>query len=372
MGLLGLLQPLLPFSPARLILDSRPQFAILGPPDTEFAGGLYHGRVQLPPEYPFKPPAFSFLSPTGRFEVGVKICLSISNFHPEHWQPSWSIRTALTALIAFMSSPPEGAVGSLDCDKGERRRLAAESRKGPPGIGAGAGGGGGGGARGALARSLHERLIAVAPPLPQPQQVQSQQAQGAGRREADAVGGPKPQAPVEAAATTAAVAAEVGQTRATSRPEPEAGSGVASGQGVPPSSAADGGGGFGGGSSRGGGGSGGGGSAPKAAPSSGALPQPQPQPQPQFQPQSQASASGQNAAKGAAPLPGPELGRSTAAAAAAQPPPVAGGRAGAVPVTAEDVVSPVSPPAIRSLGRMKGDCSKGPGCLGNQLFARSR
>ncbi|VVD00997.1 unnamed protein product [Leptidea sinapis] len=28
--------------------------------------------------------------------------------HPETWQPSWSIRTALLALIAFMPTPSEG------------------------------------------------------------------------------------------------------------------------------------------------------------------------------------------------------------------------------------------------------------------------
>ena len=27
--------------------------------------------------------------PNGRFEVGKKICLSISAHHPEHWQPAW-------------------------------------------------------------------------------------------------------------------------------------------------------------------------------------------------------------------------------------------------------------------------------------------
>jgi len=37
-------------------------FALRGPPDTEFQGGIYHGRIVLPPEYPFKPPTFSFLT----------------------------------------------------------------------------------------------------------------------------------------------------------------------------------------------------------------------------------------------------------------------------------------------------------------------
>lgn len=53
------------------------------------------------------------LTPNGRFETNTKICLSISSHHPEHWQPSWSVRTALTALTAFMPSAGHGAIGSL-------------------------------------------------------------------------------------------------------------------------------------------------------------------------------------------------------------------------------------------------------------------
>ncbi len=78
-------------------------------------GGIYHGRILLPPEYPFKPPSFLMLTPNGRFETSAKICLSISSHHPEHWQPSWSVRTALTALIAFFPTPGNGAIGSLVC-----------------------------------------------------------------------------------------------------------------------------------------------------------------------------------------------------------------------------------------------------------------
>ena len=53
------------------------------------------------------------LTQNGRFETNTKICLSISSHHPEHWQPSWSVRTALVALTAFMPSPGHGAIGSL-------------------------------------------------------------------------------------------------------------------------------------------------------------------------------------------------------------------------------------------------------------------
>ncbi|GAQ84907.1 ubiquitin-conjugating enzyme [Klebsormidium nitens] len=133
-------------------------FAIRGPADTEFEGGIYCGRIVLPAEYPFKPPAFMFLTPTGRFEVGTKICLSISQHHPEHWQPSWSIRLALTALIAFMPSKAEGALGSLDYTKEERRALAIKSRSTPPMYGSPE--------RQEVIDRLHAALLEGAPPVP--------------------------------------------------------------------------------------------------------------------------------------------------------------------------------------------------------------
>ncbi|KAL7304874.1 hypothetical protein TKK_0002680 [Trichogramma kaykai] len=102
-------------------------FTIQGPPSTDFEGGIYHGKIILPPEYPMKPPNIILLTPNGRFEVNKKICLSISDHHPETWQPLWSIRTALLALIAFMPSPANGTIGSLDYAPEERRKLAWKS-----------------------------------------------------------------------------------------------------------------------------------------------------------------------------------------------------------------------------------------------------
>uniref|UniRef100_A0A1A8D5Q7 Ubiquitin-conjugating enzyme E2 J1 n=1 Tax=Nothobranchius kadleci TaxID=1051664 RepID=A0A1A8D5Q7_NOTKA len=103
-------------------------FSVRGPPDSDFDGGVYHGRIVLPPEYPMKPPSIILLTPNGRFEVGKKICLSISGHHPETWQPSWSIRTALIAIIGFMPTKGEGAIGSLDYTSEERRALAKKSQ----------------------------------------------------------------------------------------------------------------------------------------------------------------------------------------------------------------------------------------------------
>ncbi|CAH0547617.1 unnamed protein product [Brassicogethes aeneus] len=103
-------------------------FTVRGPSATEFEGGYYHGRILLPSQYPMQPPNIILLTPNGRFEVNKKICLSISGHHPETWQPSWSIRTALLALIAFMPTPSAGTIGSLDYTPDERRILALKSK----------------------------------------------------------------------------------------------------------------------------------------------------------------------------------------------------------------------------------------------------
>jgi ubiquitin-conjugating enzyme E2 J2 len=51
-----------------------------------------------------KPPGIMMLTPSGRFETGKRICLSMSDYHPETWNPVWNTETIITALISFMNS----------------------------------------------------------------------------------------------------------------------------------------------------------------------------------------------------------------------------------------------------------------------------
>ena len=99
-------------------------FTIAGVSETEFEGGRYHGKIILPSEYPFKPPDIMMLTKSGRFEIGRKICLNFSGFHPEQWQPSWTIRTMLVALRAFMVTPAAGAIGAMETSHELRKRYA--------------------------------------------------------------------------------------------------------------------------------------------------------------------------------------------------------------------------------------------------------
>jgi ubiquitin-conjugating enzyme E2 J2 len=94
-------------------------FLLEGPPDTPYVGGWYWGRIRFPAEYPFKPPSILMVTPSGRFRPDTRLCLSMSDFHPESWNPSWSLSTVLTGLLSFMveSTPTTGAVESTEADK---------------------------------------------------------------------------------------------------------------------------------------------------------------------------------------------------------------------------------------------------------------
>ena len=51
-------------------------FTIKGVPGSLYEGGLYHGEVLIPEEYPMKGPDIIFHTPNGRFETHKPICLS--------------------------------------------------------------------------------------------------------------------------------------------------------------------------------------------------------------------------------------------------------------------------------------------------------
>jgi len=102
-------------------------FTIRGAPDSPFSGGLYHGRIVLPEDYPKKPPDIYMLTPNGRFQVGEKICLSNTSFHKESWSPVWNIQMMLKALIAFFPTDSNG-VGALQYTDEQKKQLALTSK----------------------------------------------------------------------------------------------------------------------------------------------------------------------------------------------------------------------------------------------------
>lgn len=97
------------------------------PADTPYHEGCYHGKVVFPPQYPHAPPSIYMVTPSGRLEVGKKLCLSMTDFHPESWNPAWSTETILVGLLSFFISEKEKGYGSILDPEPKRRQLAAES-----------------------------------------------------------------------------------------------------------------------------------------------------------------------------------------------------------------------------------------------------
>ena len=86
-------------------------YVIEGSPDTPYDGGVYHGKLIFPREYPLKPPSVIMITPSGRFVPNRRLCLSMSDFHPESWNPVWSVGTYIrqekleTVWLCFSRHP---------------------------------------------------------------------------------------------------------------------------------------------------------------------------------------------------------------------------------------------------------------------------
>ncbi|CAK8694687.1 ubiquitin-conjugating enzyme E2 J2-like [Clavelina lepadiformis] len=102
-------------------------YVVRGPDDTPYYGGFYHGKLVFPREFPFKPPSIYMITPSGRFKCNQRLCLSISDFHPDTWNPAWSVTTILTGLLSFMVEETP-TLGSVETSVYTKQNLAKCSR----------------------------------------------------------------------------------------------------------------------------------------------------------------------------------------------------------------------------------------------------
>eukprot|EP00049_Salpingoeca_infusionum_P009212 m.152824 g.152824 ORF g.152824 m.152824 type:complete len:230 (+) comp14272_c2_seq4:100-789(+) len=94
-------------------------YCISGLVDPPYNEGVYHGKLVFPPNYPLKPPAIYMITPNGRFATNTKLCLSISDFHPDTWNPAWSVESIIKGLLSFMldNVPTAGSITTTDKEK---------------------------------------------------------------------------------------------------------------------------------------------------------------------------------------------------------------------------------------------------------------
>eukprot|EP00511_Aplanochytrium_stocchinoi_P000307 CAMPEP_0204823532 /NCGR_PEP_ID=MMETSP1346-20131115/1611_1 /ASSEMBLY_ACC=CAM_ASM_000771 /TAXON_ID=215587 /ORGANISM="Aplanochytrium stocchinoi, Strain GSBS06" /LENGTH=263 /DNA_ID=CAMNT_0051950213 /DNA_START=89 /DNA_END=880 /DNA_ORIENTATION=- len=96
-------------------------YVVRGPKGSVYEGGVYHGKLIFTEEYPYKPPSIIMITRSGRFKTNTRLCLSMSDFHPETWNPLWSVGSILSGLLSFMldTTPTLGSIETSDKIKKE-------------------------------------------------------------------------------------------------------------------------------------------------------------------------------------------------------------------------------------------------------------
>jgi ubiquitin-protein ligase len=87
----------------------------------EYATGEYVMKVHFTEEYPFKPPDYYMMTPSGRFEINKKICFSNSGYHSESWSPLWGIHQIIMGMISFFYERTSHGISHISSSTEEQR-----------------------------------------------------------------------------------------------------------------------------------------------------------------------------------------------------------------------------------------------------------
>jgi len=97
---------------------------IVGPPATDYEGGIFKTQLNFPPDYPMSPPAMKFMSefwhpnvyPDGR--VCVSILHTPDPMNPDengqNWTPAQSSYTIIVSVISMLSDPNFSSPANVD------------------------------------------------------------------------------------------------------------------------------------------------------------------------------------------------------------------------------------------------------------------
>lgn len=90
-------------------------FTLRGPRDTEFEGGIYHGRILLPSDYPFKPPNIILLTVGGEGVDSASLILevAISSMCECCHVAQWPLRGPEEDLPEHFGVPPGGMAAGV-------------------------------------------------------------------------------------------------------------------------------------------------------------------------------------------------------------------------------------------------------------------
>jgi ubiquitin-protein ligase len=86
---------------------------IIGQKGTPYYGGHYIYKVVHSPLYPAEPPDYYFLTPSGRYDIEKKICLSNSSYHKGEWKSTWNIKSILIAFYSVFLDDKERGISHI-------------------------------------------------------------------------------------------------------------------------------------------------------------------------------------------------------------------------------------------------------------------
>lgn len=90
------------------------------------------GPLSSPPKHPPTPETNSlpnlWTTAVGREQVGSRICLSASEYHQETWQPSWTVASLVSALVAHMTEAAVEIGAVRGATPSQKRKAAVKSR----------------------------------------------------------------------------------------------------------------------------------------------------------------------------------------------------------------------------------------------------
>jgi ubiquitin-conjugating enzyme E2 J2 len=90
-------------------------------------GGEYIGKIVHSPKYPAEPPDYYMLTPSGRYDIGKKICLTNSSYHKGDWSSTWNILSILIAFYSIWLDDKEHGISHITDTSVNRKKMADSS-----------------------------------------------------------------------------------------------------------------------------------------------------------------------------------------------------------------------------------------------------
>ncbi len=97
-----------------------------------YTGGEYYGYIEMHPDYPYKPPSYYMMTPSGRFQVQQSICTTNSSFHGSLWNPLWTLDSLFRGFFSLFledNSDQPLAVNHMQSSIATKKEYARRSKE---------------------------------------------------------------------------------------------------------------------------------------------------------------------------------------------------------------------------------------------------